>query len=273
MKTLQLIPIFIMLFVLVACNTDQTAPIVDDITIELAVEPDPPTTGESTLLVTVLDKEGNPMEDAHIAVHGDMDHEGMTPSDSESSEGSKGVYRVPFDWSMGGGWILDITVTLPDNGGTATEKFELFVGAISENSIVNQGDTDTAEMDHDAMGSIKSDIQIHYMPDNDPALAGDATITIVLTTQDGLPIDDASVALHATMPEHNMMPVTGTGDVGEKGRYSIPVRWTMAGNWEVDIAVNLSDMQEISRAFTQIVIMPEDSDTEMNDMSDHNSSD
>ena len=273
MKTLQLSWLVLLSLLLFACNTEpQNVLIASDVVIQLTAEPDPPTTGASTLIITVFDKDGNAIEGAKVSVHGDMDHEGMTPSEGDSSESNEGIYRIPFEWSMGGGWILDVRVTLPDNAGIAREQFELFVGAISENSIVNQGDTDTAEMDHSAMEGMKSDIQIHYMSDNDPALAGDAIITIILTTQDGLPIDDASLALHATMPEHDMLPVTGTSDGGEKGRYTIPLIWTMAGEWQVDLTITLADAQKLMQTYTQQVIMPDESIEDMTDMPEHNHS-
>jgi|GEM_PF-409754 len=273
MKTLHLIYIVLMFVLLAGCNSDQSiAPIADDLMIDLDINPDPPTVGKTTLMISVHDADGNPIDGATIEVHGDMDHEGMTPIDRQVSNSQEGTYHIPFEWSMGGGWILEVTVTLPDNKGIAHQTFDLFVGAISENSIVNQGNTDTAEMDHNAMGNIDSNIQIHYMPNNDPALAGDTTITVMLTSKDGLPIDDASIALHANMPSHDMMPVMGESHTGTNGRYTIPVRWTMAGEWEVNITATLSDNQESTQTFTQIVIMPEDSDTETDDMSDHNSS-
>lgn len=272
MKIPQFILIFLILLMLVACNTEQTVAVIANLNIELAVEPDPPTAGDATLIITVKDAEGKPIEGATVAVHGDMDHEGMTPVDGESTSGQNGIYHIPFEWTMGGGWILDVTVTLPDNAGVATKRFELNVGAISQDSIVNQGNDDTAVMDHSAMEDMNNDtspINIHYMPDNDPVLAGDANVVVMLATTDGQPIDDASVSLHADMPAHDMMPVTGTSGDGIKGRYTIPVRWTMAGEWEVNILVTLADTQEVTQTYMQEVIMPDESDDEMADMPDH----
>lgn len=153
MKALQLILIMLMLTVMVACNTEQTAPVIDNLDIDLAVEPDPPTAGESMLIISVRDANHHPVDGAKVTVHGNMDHEGMTPVDGESASGQDGMYHVPFNWTMGGGWILDVTVALPDNAGIASAQFELFVGAISEHSIINQShsdaDSDMAEMsDH-----------------------------------------------------------------------------------------------------------------------------
>ena len=269
MKTLQLSLLTMLSMLLFACNTaDDVVQIATDVVIELAVEPEPPTAGNSTLMITVTDKDGKSIDGAKVVVHGDMDHEGMTPLDSESTMVMEGVYHVPFEWSMGGGWVLDVTVTLPDNAGIVTEQFELFVGAISDESIVNQGETNSADMDHSAMDNMNSEIQIHYMPDSDPSLAGDAMVVVVVTSQDGLPIDDAMIALNADMPAHDMMPISSESKNGVKGRYSIPVRWTMAGDWQVELTVTLSDGQELTQTHTQQVVMPDDTDTEMESMSE-----
>lgn len=134
-------------------------PVLDDLVIELAVEPHPPAVGEATLVITVRDAEGTPVEGATVAVHGDMDHEGMDPVDGETSEDAQGVYRVPFTWTMGGGWILDVTVTLPDNRGRATERFEVFVEAVASESILNQPMGDDA-MQHDAGGDGTMDMEM-----------------------------------------------------------------------------------------------------------------
>lgn len=277
MKILQIILGILMLCMLMACNSEQTLTIVDDIDIELAVEPDPPTAGETMLLISITDANGKPIHDAIVSVHGDMDHEGMISVDGESSSEENGMYSVPFEWTMGGGWILDVTVTLPDDTGIATERFELNVGAISQDSIINQSGENTSKMDHSAMGDMEaedtSDINIHYMPENDPVLAGDAHVIVMLTSFDGQPLNDASVALHATMPEHDMLPVDSEIEEGIKGRYTIPVRWTMAGDWNVEITVTLPNTQEITQTYTQTVIMPDDSDNEMSDMSNHASLD
>lgn len=288
MKAPQLILIFLMLLILAACDTEQTVPVIDNLDIELAVKPDPSTAGDSTLMVTVKDEDGNPIDDATVAVHGDMDHEGMIPVGGESAAGQDGMYHIPFEWTMGGGWILDVTVTLPGNAGIATETFELNVGAISEDSIINQGSDDTAGMDHNAMDNMGDDdttginhsemdnmdddtslINIHYMSDNNPALAGDTNVVVMLTTNDGQPIDDASILLDADMPAHEMMPVTGTSADGMEGRYTVPVRWTMAGEWEVNIIVTLSDTQETTQTYTQQVVMADNSEDEMAEMPDH----
>ncbi len=125
-----------------------------DVAIDLTVEPSPPAAGEATLIVTVTDAAGRPVDGATVHVHGNMDHAGMEPVDSETTTSEAGVYRVPFNWTMGGGWILDVTVSLPDNRGTATQRFELFVEAVSHDSILRGTTGDVATEDESTGASV-----------------------------------------------------------------------------------------------------------------------
>jgi len=243
MKQISLL--FILIIILTACGTQNTTP-VEDVTISFAIEPAPPVVGESTLLITLTDAEGIAIDGATVSVHGDMDHEGMTPVGGETSDSVDGVYSVPFEWTMGGGWILDVTVTLPDNRGTVTEQFETSVGAISQDSVINQTGVNS-----------DSSIVIRYEPDNDPAIAGDAEVTVIVLGADGLPVDDASVLFYATMLEHDMLPVDAESTEASNGRYVMPIRWTMAGDWQIDITVTLADGTEMTETFEQTVVMPE----------------
>lgn len=116
-----------------------------DVQIKLACVPEPPAVGESTLVITLTEGEGTPVDGASIHVEGNMDHAGMDPSNGETSTGSNGEYRVPFEWTMGGDWLVTVTATLPD-GGEVSQTFPVFVEAVSSNSIIHQSDNDE-EMD------------------------------------------------------------------------------------------------------------------------------
>jgi hypothetical protein len=137
----HIILIFVSVFLLAACGAQNTTQVVTDIVIDLAVEPSPPAVGAATLLITVSDSNGTAIDGATVAVIGNMDHVGMAAVAGEATQGVDGVYAVPFEWTMGGGWILDVTVILPDNRGIATARFEEFVGAVSSESIVNRTPT------------------------------------------------------------------------------------------------------------------------------------
>jgi len=127
------------LLAIAACG-QQSAPTAaaTDIQIELAVEPEPPAVGDSTLIVTLTDSNGSPVSGAAVRVEGNMDHAGMEPVIAETGESEGGVYRLPFRWTMGGGWIVTVTAALPDGRGEATETFEMFVEAVSSGSVIRQ---------------------------------------------------------------------------------------------------------------------------------------
>ncbi|GAB4517066.1 MAG: hypothetical protein OHK0046_23340 [Anaerolineae bacterium] len=100
-----------------------------NIQIDLEIAPDPAEVGESTLVITLRDADGSPIENASVAVRGDMSHAGMQPVLREADDASTdapGVYRFPFEWTMGGDWFVVVTATLPD-GTEAIERFELSV--------------------------------------------------------------------------------------------------------------------------------------------------
>lgn len=97
----------------------------ENVNIEMRLQPDPPQVGAATLLVTLTDAEGQPITDATVAVRGDMSHAGMVPVIPDPVEGGNddGEYEIPFEWTMGGEWFVDVTVTLPD-GEEASARFE-----------------------------------------------------------------------------------------------------------------------------------------------------
>jgi hypothetical protein len=132
MKWLSLPLLLLLFFVLTACRQSaQSTPtpeatVPDDIVMTLEVEPAPPAVGDAVLVITVRRAAGEAVDDAAIAVRGDMNHAGMTPAFGEVEGGSDGVYRVPFEWTMGGDWIITVDVTLT-NGEIVSRTFDLSV--------------------------------------------------------------------------------------------------------------------------------------------------
>lgn len=118
----------LLVLILVGCreSAQPTAAPAVDVEIDLTVDPAPPTVGETLLVVTVTREDGSPINDAIIAVVGDMNHAGMQPVNGATDTADEGVYRVPFEWTMGGDWIVTVTATLR-NGTTITETFDLSV--------------------------------------------------------------------------------------------------------------------------------------------------
>lgn len=249
MKTLRLTLTWLTFsLILVACAPqDRTPTVTANVQMSVRAEPEPLAVGEATLIVTLIDDSGSPIDGARLQLHGDMDHEGMTPVDRESSESDNGEYRVPFVWTMGGGWNVTITAELPNNGGEVSQTVDFFVEAVSSESVINRP-PDSNTPDDPA-------ITIIYQPDNDPVIGGDATISITLTDAEGRPITDAIVEVRGDMAHEGMMPITGEGEHEGDGEYLVPLRWTMAGDWQVRVSVQLADGGSLQKDFEQAVIL------------------
>jgi hypothetical protein len=119
-----LLLVFLLTLLLAACRQPEPMP---DTAVQLTlnVEPDPAVVGEGTVIVTVT-RAGALIGDANVALRGDMAHAGMTPVLAEVQGSEDGVYRIPFQWTMGGDWFVEVTVTLPD-GATAQQRFDVRV--------------------------------------------------------------------------------------------------------------------------------------------------
>ena len=100
--------------------------VTSDVNITLAVEPDTPAVGSSNLHITLTDGNDTPINDAVLEIRGDMSHAGMEPVLANAEAGQAGVYKVPFEWTMAGDWIVTVTATLPE-GRIATREFDLTV--------------------------------------------------------------------------------------------------------------------------------------------------
>ena len=84
--------------------------------------------GQTVLTVWVTDENGEAVDDATVNVRGDMNHAGMVPVLAEAvTGGENGVYRLPFEWTMGGAWIVTVEAVLAD-GETVSQQFNVSVG-------------------------------------------------------------------------------------------------------------------------------------------------
>ena len=90
---------------------------------QLSLNPMSTAVGETVLMLTLNDNEGQPINDANLSIKGDMNHAGMQPVLAEASQATNGVYSVPFEWTMGGDWVVTVDVTLAD-GTTFSQRFD-----------------------------------------------------------------------------------------------------------------------------------------------------
>jgi hypothetical protein len=125
----QLCWITLLLALLIAGCRQQTTN-ATDITIVLSIEPEPPVVGAAELHITLISADNLPITDAKVTVRGDMNHAGMVPVIAEVERIEGNQYVVPFEWTMAGDWIIEVSAELPD-GTTAAQTFDQSV-AVSE---------------------------------------------------------------------------------------------------------------------------------------------
>lgn len=124
-KMLNLLGMGVLFLLLAACNgrnSQQT----NDANLQIIVAVQSTIVGKTNLLVTITDAAGNPVNDATIAVKGDMSHAGMVPVLAAAAGGENGVYEMPFEWTMGGDWVVSVEVALPD-GRSTTKQFNFTI--------------------------------------------------------------------------------------------------------------------------------------------------
>lgn len=102
--------------VLAGCGRIQQEPTekADGLSLDLTLTPEQPAVGPATLLFTLTDQTGQPIDKAEIEVEGNMTHAGMVPVAGRATPEGQGRYSVPFEWTMGGDWFLTVEITLAD---------------------------------------------------------------------------------------------------------------------------------------------------------------
>lgn len=133
-----------LVFLFSSRQAQQPAAEITDVNMTLEVPPEMLAVGEAQLVITLQGTDGAPIDGARLEIIGNMDHAGMMPVERQAEGGTDGVYTVPFEWTMGGGWIVTVNATLPNNGGQVNREFEFFVDAVSRDSVINETPQDHA---------------------------------------------------------------------------------------------------------------------------------
>ena len=141
MKSAKIVLLLLLLgTLLLACRSEAVTPANEaGIEMTLEMEPNPAVVGETLLMVGITDINGDAVEVESMTVRGDMNHAGMAPVIREVEQATDGVYHVPFEWSMGGEWIVAVTAQLAD-GQTVEEWFDLSVSSESMSENENEMD-------------------------------------------------------------------------------------------------------------------------------------
>lgn len=94
-------------------------------------------------------------------------------------------------------------------------------------------------------------IDLRVEPEN--PVIGAAVLVITVTDADGSPVENAQVSARGDMNHAGMVPVLAEAESSEAGEYSIPFEWTMAGDWFVEVTVELPDGETVSETFELLV--------------------
>lgn len=92
----------------------------------LSSDPFPLAVGPTTLRVTVLGSDGQPVSDADVVAASQMKHPGMPALVRPGRADGSGGYDVAMVWPMAGQWTIDVSAALPD-GQVAQESFDVYV--------------------------------------------------------------------------------------------------------------------------------------------------
>jgi hypothetical protein len=98
----------------------------DTYVVSMVIEPSPPAVGPGSVIATLTDPAGRPVDGARLDVEANMSHAGMVPVLAGTAESRAGVYRVPLQWTMAGDWTADLKFTLPD-GSRVVRRFPVRV--------------------------------------------------------------------------------------------------------------------------------------------------
>jgi hypothetical protein len=121
--------LILLVVMLGGCGRSQSAANIetkDDYQVTFATEPAAPSMGDGTVVITVKDKAGQPVDGARVSIEANMNHAGMTPEHADATTSEAGVYRLPLTWTMGGAWYVDAKITLHD-GSVIRRRFPVDV--------------------------------------------------------------------------------------------------------------------------------------------------
>lgn len=97
-------------------------------------------------------------------------------------------------------------------------------------------------------------LQLRLTSDPFPLAVGSSNLLVSLTTGDGTPLSDAQIFVTGTFNHPGMIPLSGRGQPQQAdGMYPVRMRWSMAGDWVIDITALLPDETVIKEQYTVYV--------------------
>ena len=88
----------------------------------------------------------------------------------------------------------------------------------------------------------KKPVNIQVESDPNPAMMGDVTFTLVITDENGGPIEGASVDVSVDHTDMTGMSMGGAATEQGDGRYAIDANFDMSGNWKMTVYVRTDSL-------------------------------
>ena len=85
-------------------------------------------------------------------------------------------------------------------------------------------------------------VNIQVESDPNPAMMGDVTFTLVITDEDGSPIEGARVDVSVDHTDMTGMSMGGAATEQGDGRYAIDANFDMSGNWKMTVYVRTDSL-------------------------------
>jgi hypothetical protein len=81
------------------------------------------------------------------------------------------------------------------------------------------------------------------------AAVGPSTLYVGLKEADGQSVNGGLLEVEANMSHAGMVPVFARTTESSDGLYRVPIEWTMAGDWTVDLRFTLPDGSRVVRRY------------------------
>ena len=85
-------------------------------------------------------------------------------------------------------------------------------------------------------------VNIQVESDPNPAMMGDVAFTLVITDENGNPIEGASVDVSVDHTDMTGMSMDGVATEQGDGRYAIDANFSMSGNWKMTVYVRTDSL-------------------------------
>ncbi|MCX6027781.1 MAG: FixH family protein [Chloroflexi bacterium] len=82
-----------------------------------------------------------------------------------------------------------------------------------------------------------------------PPMIGEGIVVLTVKDASGQPVAGAQVEVEGNMSHAGMMPSFGKAVGSQGGVYRVPIKWTMGGDWYVDVKLTLPDGKIATRRF------------------------